>query len=322
MHWMACEAAAPDSGELLRLMLEDDLRIISEGRVLADELFSRYPDSAILKLCFDLIGTSGAIDVTRSSRNVGDRIDVYDSYRYSVRPSIDIGNYVRHSSRIMLVDGFVDNVSEIHRMLHKASEDKFSVLVFARGFSPDVLNTLSVNFSRKTLDVVPFSIPLDETTVNDMFDLGLISGAEVISSTKGQLISEAKYENFPVVSHVKYTQDGILVMRNENTSHQVRDHVTKLRSRLEKADNFNSPSLLRRIKNMTSLVAVVSLSNTIEFESRASTLRRSVRSVEHMLTYGYVVTDRGLRFPKSSYEVARKHHEDLLRIGDPITLNF
>ena len=56
----------------------------------------------------------------------------------------------------VVIDGYVERVSEIHRLLETASENNQKVLIIARKFSPDVVSTLNQNYKSKKLNVVPF----------------------------------------------------------------------------------------------------------------------------------------------------------------------
>lgn len=315
LHWYVSENSAPDAGMILCDMLDGQRFDVRDAkRISANDLESLIPsdDRDLLLTCYDLVGVDGSIDIS-IDRSGQDRIDIHDSYRYESKASIETGDFTRRSVRVLIVDGFIENVSEIHHMLQRCSEDKTTVLLFARGFSPDVLNTLSVNYARRTLDVIPFSVPLDETRVNDLFDLGLITGGEVISSEKGQLISTTKYEQLAYVSYVKFSSnENLLVMKNDSSAVQVRAHLKSLRERLETADQFNSENLAKRIRRLTSLVCIVSLKEGFEFERRSRELRRSSRLIDHYSKFGKVDLTDGRCFPRSSFEVALKHYEDIV----------
>ena len=57
-------------------------------------------------------------------------------------------------SHVLAIDGIVENISQIHRILEKAN--KQHVIIAANGFLPDVANTLSLNYKSGKLQVIPF----------------------------------------------------------------------------------------------------------------------------------------------------------------------
>ena len=57
---------------------------------------------------------------------------------------------------IILVDGIIEKVSELHQILEGSSDESRPVIIMARKFFPDVSNTLSENFKNKNLKVIPF----------------------------------------------------------------------------------------------------------------------------------------------------------------------
>ena len=60
--------------------------------------------------------------------------------------------------KIIVIDGQIINVADIHHLLSVAYENKTRILLIARGYSKEVLNTLAVNYSQKKLSIIPFLI--------------------------------------------------------------------------------------------------------------------------------------------------------------------
>lgn len=323
LHWYVAESTAPDAGDLFcRMISGQRVDLQSERKILKSDLDSLLDceEKKTLMLCYDLIGVEGSIEIIAGK---DDRIDVHDSYRFDMVSSIESKSYVRSSAKVMLIDGFVESVSEIHHILQKASEVKVPLLMFARGYSPDVLNTISVNSTRKTIDILPFAIKLDLGQVNDFYDLSILTGAEVISNEKGQLISSAKFEELPSVTYVRYSpQEKMLVMRNESTRQHVIEHLRKLRDKLEQTDAYNLNELTTRIRKMTSLVCMISLKDDLSFQSRKDSLKRCSRLVDHYSRFGLAQTSVG-SFPKSAYDSAYRHHIDALeQLKSTVILSF
>lgn len=324
LHWYVAENTAPDAGELFCRMLEGKkIECKSSGKIRKSELKGLLPDDPdldILMICYDLIGVEGSIEVNPGK---DDRIDVHDSYRFDLTASIETKAWIRSSAKVMLVDGYIEHVSEIHHVLQKCSESKVPLIIFARGYSGDVLNTISVNVTRQTIDILPFTIKLDLGQVNDFYDLSILTGAQVISSEKGQLISSSKFEELPSVTYVRYSPyEKMLVMRNDSTRPQVMQHLRKLREKLESTDAYNLNELTGRIRKMTSLVCMVTFKDDLGFQIRKDSFKRASRLIDHYSRFGRARTSVG-DYPKSSYDIAARHAADALeKLESTVTLRF
>tara|TARA_B100000131_G_scaffold282079_1_gene289077 strand:- start:1001 stop:1885 length:885 start_codon:yes stop_codon:yes gene_type:complete len=56
----------------------------------------------------------------------------------------------------IVIDGVLEKVSEIHNLLTTSGENGQSILLIAKDFSPDIVNTLYQNYKNKKLSVIPF----------------------------------------------------------------------------------------------------------------------------------------------------------------------
>ncbi len=324
LHWYVAENTAPDAGDLFCHMLSGKkIDCLNSSKIRRSELKGLLPDSLDLEMlmtCYDLIGVEGSIEINSGK---DDRVDVHDSYRFELTSAIEVKPWIRSSAKVMLVDGYIEQVSEIHHILQKCSESKVPLLIFARGYSADVLHTISVNVMRQTIDILPFTIKLDLGQVNDFYDLSILTGAQVISSEKGQLISSSKFEEMPSVTYVRYSPyEKMLIMRNDSTRPQVLQHLRKLREKLESTDAYNLSELTGRIRKMTSLVCMVSLKDDMSFQIRRDAFKRSSRLIDHYSRYGLAHTSVG-KYPKSSYDIASRHASDALeKLESTVTLCF
>lgn len=106
------------------------------------------------------------------------------------------------------IDGIVENVSQIHKILESNVEEK--IVVIARGFLPDVSNTLASNWIAKRLGVVP-CVVLD-WGVKNFLDLQKM-GFECVSSDIG---SEIRSTRLQKVISMSVTKHGIIYGSKNN----------------------------------------------------------------------------------------------------------
>ena len=70
----------------------------------------------------------------------------------SKNPSIEF----MEKTFLVAIDGIIENISQIHHLLD--GNEKNRIILMARGFLPDVANTLAENYCQKRLLVVPFVV--------------------------------------------------------------------------------------------------------------------------------------------------------------------
>ena len=66
------------------------------------------------------------------------------------------------SPLVIAVDGTIESLGEVDHLLQEIAQLKTPALIMARGFSPDVITTLDVNWKSGKLKVVPFTVFLWE----------------------------------------------------------------------------------------------------------------------------------------------------------------
>ncbi len=90
---------------------------------------------------------------------------------------------------IIVIDGVILEVGEIHHLLQHAYETKQAVVLFATGYSDDVSNTLLVNWQNNNTKILPFKIQDSLSNINEIKDICEISGIMPVCKDTGLLIS-------------------------------------------------------------------------------------------------------------------------------------
>ena len=105
---------------------------------------------------------------------------------------------------VIVIDGAIIDVSEIHHLLTYAYEKKMPAVIFASNYSDDVANTLIVNWEKGLVNVLPFIMDQSLDNVNQVKDLCTIAGITPISKETGILISTLDFSTIPI-NAVKYS---------------------------------------------------------------------------------------------------------------------
>lgn len=261
---------------------------------LLERLSHSERELAIVKEAIDLAGLEGRIfvEVTNSSRS---SVELILDYVFRLSPSPEVigldETWHEKEVRCVLIDGVVESVSEIHRLLTAASQHREPCLLFCRGFSEEVISTLALNRKRRTLNVIPVQVPFDVEFANTLKDLAVILGTDIVTSLQGQLISSIKWEDLIVIPEAKW-QSGILSIRTGGDSCRVLAHLAELlRHRSELPLDARRDILDKRIRSLTTSAVEIRVGgqDAQEMAKRIDLLLRTVRSV---ISYGLVDIDR------------------------------
>jgi len=90
-----------------------------------------------------------------------------------------------NSCGAIFIDGIIEKTSEIDCLLQDCAKEDLSLFLMARGFSPDVANTLHVNFENKKLRVYPYVVQENEEISQKL----LSSNINVIDSQNNLILN-------------------------------------------------------------------------------------------------------------------------------------
>ena len=213
----------------------------------------------------------------------------------------------RENVTVVIIDGLIEKVSEIDKILAAASELKKPVVFFCRGYSDDVANTLMVNFVKETLDVIPVVVPYDLVGSNMLKDIAVCCNTDVVSSLKGQLISAIKFEDCPNISGLSIEGNNVII-RHPNASVGVRSHMRYLIKKLENEINPEKTNLLSdRITTLSSRCVTISLNDYDKNRLKLKTLRigGGIKMINEVAHNGYI--DISLLYKKDELDIHIKN---------------
>ena len=193
------------------------------------------------------------------------KITVPEKYLHNVK------KITRFNPRVAIIDGIVEKYSEINTIIQQLADKGESGILICRGYSDEVINTLSVNFKNKKIDVLPLSIAYDESGVNMLKDIAIVCNTDVRSSFKGELISTMNIDDMVNVDKLMY-ENGSIIIENDISHHRVMLHRNRLKDIEKEANNeYKKNMLLSRIKSLSSNCAYVKVSEASK-ESKGITL--------------------------------------------------
>ena len=214
--------------------------------------------------------------------------------------------------KVVFIDGIIESVAECHRLFQESYDLHIPIVIFARGYSEEVIATAAVNFQRQTALVIPITIHFDEVGVNSMADLAGCFISEVISSDKGQLISNVKINNFQTAERISVSSAGTEIEFQKSNIDAV---VERLASRLKTCEEHQSDLIRRRIDALGTGAVTIKIGSD---KKSISGIQRDrvdfgLRYVRSCMRFG-VDDVHGVLIPSRSIEVGNQCADSFLQI--------
>ena len=191
--------------------------------------------------------------------------------------------------KVLLVDGIVESVSELHGVLMHSSQRKIPMLLVAHGFSEEVIATLKANHTYDNFNIIPVRVPSELETINLLNDIAVVCNANIVSSLKGELIQLVDYDSLPTVDSVT-CWDNQLKIINPSSKNLVTSHIRALlKKREEKSGIQDLQDLIdKRVKALISNSVLVKLPNVSEPQKDAikANLDFGFRTAKAALNFG------------------------------------
>ncbi len=315
-HGVAAEKFGPGGFErflrLLHQMLEGQLvpsgEVTHRHATLVDvqSLIDRYGaqvsarTSAMLKEAVRLAGFGGRIIVEKTTSAVPS-VELVRGYGFDLQQLLPV-DFCFTGARVACIDGHIESVSEVHHLLEQAAAAREPVILFLRGVSDDVNHTLRINYDRGSLRVVPIGARFDLEGMNTLVDLATVTGCDLVSSLKGDLISNIDYASLPRVEQVTMFKGRVVVMTSKARS-EVTALVTDLKRRRADELSDEKGSLLdKRIRSLSPNHVVVRLPADKDYVVNSQAMDYALRAVRSAVDRGVdasgspVVTELAARY--------------------------
>jgi hypothetical protein len=245
---------------------------------------------SIFESAISLAGFGGKIFVEKSFAQVSS-VELVSGYSFPVTNGWD-SNTKFKNSRVICIDGYIESVSEIHHLLEDSSSSKESILLISRGFSNDVLHTLRVNWERGSLKVFPSIVPFDLEGINSINDIAIVTGGDLVSSTKGNLISSIKIHDFPTVDEINIFPGKVIIL-SKKSKNRVLSHIEQLKRKRDDKEEIEDLSRLidKRIKSLTPSQVIIKLVDDRDFIKRSQLIDIGLRKISSVMNSGVFLNE-------------------------------
>lgn len=259
--------------------------------------------SEVIKKALDLSGFEGKIFVNDGYQDFY-RIEQVHGYSFPLEPFAmffdggipeitNTNGWERDEVRVLIVDGTLEEVSQLDNVLSKANETKLPVVLIAHGFSEEVVSTCMQNMILGKLDVIPVRSKNDLSAINIMADISAVCNAQPITHLMGHTVSNVQWDDLAIVDKITVKKDGIIIL-NKNASVSVGQHVANLVAKrlshdVKKYDEYED-LIDKRLRSLVSHSVIIHLPNISESVNLAERglIDVSLRNVKTLLGYGSV----------------------------------
>jgi len=265
--------------------LKEEIERICEDKVLSEALWEAV---SVAGLEGKIHIEDGNLSNYVAEQKSGYFFDIVKPFKFMFPPS---GIWEALNVKVMLVDGIIERVSEIDKILNGALETKIPVLLIAQGFSEEVVSTIKVNVDYGNFNIMPLRIQPDLDSLNVINDIAVVAGGDIISTLKGQMVCFADFDSLPIVEQVRLNSKELCI-ENAKTrgavSQQLRMLLEKRQANQEVVDI--SDLLDKRIQGLIAASVVFRLPNMAPSlrDNTKVKIDITLRTVKTLLGYGKV----------------------------------
>lgn len=275
-----------------------DVSLPIKEESLREELAKICDDEVLSKAIWEAITVSGlegkihVEDGTLSNYVVeqksGYYFDVLKPFKFMLPAS---GIWEVSNAKVMLVDGVMERVSELDKILNGAMSTKIPLLLIAHGFSEEIISTIKVNVDYNNFNIMPVRLQPDLDSLNVVNDIAIVSGGDIVSTLKGQMVCFTEFDSLPVVERIRLTSKELCI-ENAKTRRSVSEHLRMLLEKRQSNQQISDLSDLidKRIQGLISASVVLRLPNMTPAQRDSTKVKIdiSLRTVKTLLGYGKV----------------------------------
>lgn len=211
-------------------------RVSSSDAVdISKKLLKKKRSIKIFSAIPDLLGSTGKI-VVSSEKNQEDTLKLTTGSTVSMDidsrfiNQIGTSDISMDSCSVLILEGAPSSVAEINKLLTHCFENKTKLLFLARSFPDEVISTLSVNWLKNKLTIVPVAYGTNLNNINSHADLSAISNALPVSKMFGDTMQIDFLERFGKLKDVRISQNEILCTPSTSPYGLVNDLLNRIKN--------------------------------------------------------------------------------------------
>ena len=260
----------------------EELRKLSNDVVTNDEIrqvgtISANNDEsigAIIAEAMDSVGKNGVIQV-QESRTSETSLEIVEGLQFDkgfISPYFVSNNSTMTVSLdnplILLYDRKISSVKEILPLLETCSKQNRALLIVADDVDGEALATMVLNKGRGILNICAVKSPgYGDRKLANLEDIAILTGGQVISTTKGMKLEKLTMEMLGTARTVTVSQSETVIVDGGGTEDAIASRVEDIKSLFEKAESdYEKQALQERMSKLVGGVAVLHIGASSEVE--------------------------------------------------------
>ena len=309
IHKLAQSLSQPASVEHIKKAV---LAAVGHNQVLADVVWEAA----------NLAGLEGKVYVENGKQDsylIEQKLGYYfkvNPYRFFLKSN---DKWEATNCKVILIDGVIEDTSEIEHILIKSCETKIPLMILAQGFSEEIVATLKANQERGNFDCIAIRVMPDLESINVISDIAKCCNTMPVTSLKGDRLCFLNYDEIPVVDKLRCNR-AELVIENKSSGAAV---AAQLRYLVEKRQNEPVEDIVnlidKRLRSLVSNSVVVHLPNlpANNLDDVRVKLDNGLRAVKTVLNHGVINLDLLLsKMEQGSTDVSRAIHDGIKRLAE------
>ena len=199
--------------------------------------------------------------------------------------------------KTLLIDGIIEEVSQIHHLLESASSEKEPYMIICRKVSKEVRETIDVNFLRGTLNLVLIETDFDVMYHHLFRDMSVIFDCDFINVQMGDSLSSRIKKFLFKIDKVRLDSSGMNLYHDNSSDENIRKYLKDIRKSIQNISDIDSESSEKisksiqiRSKFLSSNTKILSIgkSDLDEKRSEISKIDSFMRSIPAIGSLGVI----------------------------------
>lgn len=274
--------------------LNQNLETLSKNNIsfkkLKQIVFNDINDKKITKILEEVISLVGIeckifIETTKVEKTY---IELFNGFNFNLETFNPNNKWEKNNPKVFIVDGIIANVHEIDQILVGASIKKEPLIIFAKDFENEILTTVQTNNLKGIFDIFLVKIPIEIETLNVINDVAAACGTDIVSTLKGNILSNISFDTLTEIDFVSCFKNNILI-KNSKTKSRVAVSINQL---IKSRNMQNDITLIKmfndRIKSLTSSFATIKVASVSPQEkiSNIEKIDKSLRLFNSLVKFG------------------------------------
>jgi len=221
--------------------------------------------------------------------------------------------------KVILIDGVIEDASEIEHILIKSCETKIPLMILAQGFSEEIVATLKANQERGNFECIAIRVMPDLESINVISDIAKCCNTTPVTSLKGDRLCFLDYDDIPIVDNIRCNRTE-LVVQHRAAQNAIAAQIKYLVEKRQNEPVEDIVNLLdKRLRSLVSNSVIVHLPNmpANNLDDVRVKLDNGLRAVKTVLNYGVVDLDLLLsQMDRGSTDVSRALYDGIKRLSE------